>query len=42
MDARPNIYQVLKEACVMQGKDTPVKDVSGHHKSQKLWVRIAP
>lgn len=27
-DARPNIYQVLKEACVMQGIDTPVKDVS--------------
>lgn len=28
-DARPNIYQVLKESCVMQGKDAPVKDVSG-------------
>ena len=26
--ARPNIYQVLKEACAMQGREPPVKDVS--------------
>lgn len=26
---RPNIYQVLREACAMQGREPPVKDVSG-------------
>ena len=26
-EARPNIYQALREACVMQGKEVPVKDV---------------
>lgn len=25
--SRPNIYQVLREACMMQGIETPVKDV---------------
>jgi len=25
---RPNIYKVLKEACAMQGREPPVKDVS--------------
>ncbi|OIW33284.1 hypothetical protein CONLIGDRAFT_628163 [Coniochaeta ligniaria NRRL 30616] len=25
--ARPNIYQVLKEACAMQGREVPVKDI---------------
>ncbi|ROV99084.1 hypothetical protein VMCG_06642 [Cytospora schulzeri] len=25
--ARPNIYQVLKESCAMQGRDVPVKDI---------------
>ncbi|KAK7742135.1 Ark- serine/threonine protein kinase [Cytospora paraplurivora] len=25
--ARPNIYQVLKEACAMQGRDVPIKDI---------------
>ncbi|CAK7223831.1 Ark- serine/threonine protein kinase [Sporothrix bragantina] len=35
MDARPNIYQVLKESCVMQGKDAPVKDIySGRTQSE--------
>ncbi|CAK7265374.1 Ark- serine/threonine protein kinase [Sporothrix epigloea] len=35
MDARPNIYQVLKEACAMQGKDAPVKDIySGRAQSE--------
>lgn len=24
---RPNIYQVLKEACAMRGKEVPIKDV---------------
>ncbi|KOS19450.1 Serine/threonine-protein kinase ppk30 [Escovopsis weberi] len=27
MSARPNIYQVLKEACVMQGREIPVHDI---------------
>ncbi|KAK5988983.1 Serine/threonine-protein kinase ppk30 [Cladobotryum mycophilum] len=27
MQARPNIYQVLKEACVMQGREVPVHDI---------------
>ncbi|KJR83257.1 AP2-associated kinase [Sporothrix schenckii 1099-18] len=32
---RPNIYQVLKESCAMQGKDTPVKDIySGRSQSE--------
>lgn len=26
--ARPNVYQALKEACAMQGREPPVKDVS--------------
>jgi AP2-associated kinase len=26
--ARPNVYQVLREACAMQGREPPVKDVS--------------
>ncbi|KAB5558439.1 hypothetical protein GE09DRAFT_113799 [Coniochaeta sp. 2T2.1] len=25
--SRPNIYQVLKEACAMQGREAPVKDI---------------
>lgn len=25
--SRPNIYQVLQEACAMQGRKVPVKDV---------------
>jgi AP2-associated kinase len=25
---RPNIYQVLREACAMQNREPPVKDVS--------------
>ncbi|EAA33682.2 hypothetical protein GE21DRAFT_4179 [Neurospora crassa] len=30
--ARPNIYQVLREACAMQGKEPPVKDIyTGTH-----------
>ncbi|KJZ73249.1 hypothetical protein HIM_07446 [Hirsutella minnesotensis 3608] len=27
MEARPNIFQVLKEACAMQGREMPVKDI---------------
>ncbi|KAM4055236.1 kinase [Hirsutella rhossiliensis] len=27
IEARPNIYQVLKEACAMQGREVPVKDI---------------
>lgn len=25
--ARPNIYQTLKDACAMQGREVPIKDV---------------
>ena len=25
---RPNIYQVLREVCLMRGTDVPIKDVS--------------
>lgn len=25
---RPNIYEVLREACLMRGKDVPIRDVS--------------
>lgn len=25
---RPNIYQVLREACHMRGKEVPIRDVS--------------
>jgi hypothetical protein len=25
--SRPNIYQVLREACLMQGIEVPIKDV---------------
>jgi AP2-associated kinase len=28
LNARPNIYQVLQEACDMQGRKVPIKDVS--------------
>jgi AP2-associated kinase len=28
MEARPTIYQVLKEGCAMQGKEVPIHDVS--------------
>lgn len=28
MQARPNIYQVLKEVCVMQNREVPIHDVS--------------
>lgn len=28
MQSRPNIYQVLKEACTMQGRAVPIHDVS--------------
>lgn len=27
---RPNVYQVLKEACSMQGLDCPIKDIYSH------------
>ncbi|KAI5459841.1 hypothetical protein BGZ63DRAFT_359183 [Mariannaea sp. PMI_226] len=27
MQARPTIYQVLKEGCAMQGKDVPIQDI---------------
>ncbi|KAM6519498.1 Ark- serine/threonine protein kinase [Fusarium falciforme] len=27
MQSRPNIYQVLKEGCAMQGRDVPIQDI---------------
>ncbi|EFX04248.1 serine/threonine-protein kinase [Grosmannia clavigera kw1407] len=33
--SRPNIYEVLRESCVMQGKDVPIKDIySGRSHSE--------
>ena len=26
--SRPNIYQVVREVCLMRGTDVPIKDVS--------------
>jgi hypothetical protein len=34
--ARPNIYQVLREACVMQGIEVSIKDVCSYPISVKL------
>jgi hypothetical protein len=28
MESRPNVYQVLKEACNMLGREVPIQDVS--------------
>jgi AP2-associated kinase len=36
---RPNIYQVVKEACAMLGRECPVKDVS-HVIVQHPFLRI--
>lgn len=30
---RPNIYEVVREACQMQGKEVPIRDVSLHAQS---------
>lgn len=27
---RPNIYEVMREVCKMQGKEVPIKDVRHH------------
>ncbi|KAK4190046.1 putative serine/threonine-protein kinase [Podospora australis] len=32
--SRPNIYQVLREACAMQGREPPVKDIYAGGKAQ--------
>ncbi|KAK4179269.1 putative serine/threonine-protein kinase [Triangularia setosa] len=49
--ARPNIYQVLREACSMQGREPPVKDIySGksqadphqHKQSPSLQQKVTP
>ena len=29
--SRPNIYQVVREVCLMRGTDIPIKDVSSFH-----------
>ncbi|KAM7221430.1 Serine/threonine-protein kinase ppk30 [Rhypophila decipiens] len=40
---RPNIYQVLKEACAMQGREPPVKDIySGGHADSYKQTQPAP
>lgn len=31
---RPNIYEVLREACHMRGKEVPIRDVSSFTYSQ--------
>ena len=28
LQSRPNVFQVLKEACAMQGREVPISDVS--------------
>lgn len=28
--ARPNIFQVVREVCLMRGTDVPIKDVGQH------------
>lgn len=42
MQARPNIYQVLKEACAMQGRKVPIPDVSGGSKMTYEIVAKSP
>lgn len=38
--ARPNIYQVLKESCAMQGREVPIKDIYiGSSKSESYAPR---
>lgn len=32
--ARPNIYQVLREACAMQGREVPIKDIYSGKKAE--------
>ncbi|KAL4896606.1 hypothetical protein BDV59DRAFT_171054 [Aspergillus ambiguus] len=32
---RPNIYQVLREACHMQGKECPIKDIYAHRSTSE-------
>lgn len=36
LDQRPNIYQVVKEACSMQGRDVPIQDVSLAAQSMRI------
>lgn len=38
LDDRPTIYQVLKEACSMQGRQIPIQDVSQPPSKEKLGV----
>jgi hypothetical protein len=35
---RPNIYQVLKEACSLQGREVPIHDVSGNDNEREAYV----
>lgn len=38
---RPNIYQVLREACKMQGREVPIKDVWTFYSSANLQADSA-
>ncbi|KAK4252355.1 Serine/threonine-protein kinase ppk30 [Corynascus novoguineensis] len=40
--ARPNIYQVLREACAMQGREPPIKDIYSSRSQPDLHRRDQP
>lgn len=38
--SRPNIYQVLRESCLMQGLEVPIKDVRRVHVTSNTKLTI--
>ena len=40
LDSRPNIYQILKEACSMRGREVPVPDVSQTRPILKIRINL--
>lgn len=42
MHSRPNIYQVLKEGCAMQGREAPIKDVSALNSRPEFELTLMP
>lgn len=38
---RPNIFQVLKEGCAMQGRDVPVQDVGIRFTQEEFIITMA-
>lgn len=40
--SRPNIYQVLREGCAMQGQEVPIKDVRSAPCSRNVWYTYIP